>query len=79
MAICEDAPCCGCCGTIAWAREAQAEQEYAQDGADDYDAAYHLYGGYDDDEVVLCGFCESLVVVGTACSDCDTVAGEEVA
>lgn len=38
MAVCEDAPCCGCCGPAVWAAEAQAEEEAAWDRMNDPDA-----------------------------------------
>ena len=30
MAICEDAPCCGCCGPNIWAAELRSEAEYRE-------------------------------------------------
>jgi hypothetical protein len=42
MAICEDAPCCGCCGPAVWAADALSAEESAFD--DDY-----FYGGDFDD------------------------------
>ena len=40
MAICEDAPCCGCCGPNVWAAEAAAEAEYRYEDRDEYDDYY---------------------------------------
>ncbi len=38
MAVCEDAPCCGCCGAAVWAAEARAEEEWREERYyDDYD------------------------------------------
>lgn len=31
MAICEDAPCCGCCGPEVWAAEARAMEDRGRD------------------------------------------------
>ncbi len=46
--MCEDAPCCGCCGTAVWAAEARAYEEWS------YDRHYDDFGpnwdGYDDEE-----------------------------
>ena len=39
--ICEDAPCCGCCGPAVWASEARADEEWRE-------ARY--YDGYDGDD-----------------------------
>lgn len=42
MAICEDAPCCGCCGPSVWAAEARAEEEHREAMLD--------YFGWDEEE-----------------------------
>lgn len=34
VTMCEDAPCCGCCGQIAWAREDEAMAQHYMDWAD---------------------------------------------
>lgn len=31
MGVCEDAPCCGCCGAAVWAAEARAAEDYYVD------------------------------------------------
>lgn len=50
MAICEDAPCCGCCGPAVWAADAQAEEEAAWDRMNDPDAWDDAWDEDEDDE-----------------------------
>ena len=43
---CEDAPCCGCCGTLAWSAESYSDTEdYYEDYYEDDDA---FFGGPDE-------------------------------
>ncbi len=44
--MCEDAPCCGCCGPAVWAAEARASEEWANDP----DSYYDRYDDYADEE-----------------------------
>lgn len=46
MAICEDAPCCGCCGAAVWAADARASEDYYADP----DRFYDQYEDYDDED-----------------------------
>lgn len=41
--MCEDAPCCGCCGAAVWAAEARADEEWreARYYDDDYGSGYY--------------------------------------
>lgn len=50
MAICEDAPCCGCCGPAVWAADARAEEDAAWDRLNDPDAWMDDPDAWDDDE-----------------------------
>lgn len=50
MAICEDAPCCGCCGPAVWAADAAADAEYAMDPDNFYDSDYDDPYEWDDDD-----------------------------
>jgi hypothetical protein len=69
MAVCEDAPCCGCCGQIAWAREDQAQAEARMDYDDDHGPV-----GYEPDEIA-CPTCNNgWAYEGEPCDGC----GEEV-
>lgn len=46
--ICEDAPCCGCCGHTVWAAEARADEEYAMERF--YGDDFGPEPDYDDDD-----------------------------
>ena len=45
--VCEDAPCCGCCGAAVQAAEDASAQEWAMDPDRFYDQDYD---DYDEDE-----------------------------
>lgn len=40
MGMCEDAPCCGCCGAAVWAAEARAAEDRWFGGDDYYDDGF---------------------------------------
>ena len=47
--ICEDAPCCGCCGPAVWASEAISDEEWRYE-REWLDEANNYYDGYDGDD-----------------------------
>jgi len=47
---CEDAPCCGCCGQIADAREAESEMEWAMEAQYDDGFGPEPYDDEEDEE-----------------------------
>lgn len=71
MAVCVDAPCCGCCGQIAWAREAEAEAEAYMDWAD---RLYDDFGPEPEPDEVECQTCDDCYApAGGPCPSCGEV------
>lgn len=50
MSVCEDAPCCGCCGPAVWAAEALAAEEARHDMDLDDDRWFDYDHDVDPDE-----------------------------
>ncbi len=49
--ICEDAPCCGCCGTGVWGNnDPEPMDDYEYYGSDGYDDGYFPENDEDEDE-----------------------------
>lgn len=46
--VCEDAPCCGCCGTSLWGIHMEVESDYGYNN-DDFDDDF-MYVEDDEDE-----------------------------
>jgi|LakMenEpi03Aug12_release.lakeMendotaPanAssembly.Ray.scaffolds.fasta_scaffold186882_2 hypothetical protein len=72
MAICEDAPCCGCCGHTVWAAEARADEEWAQ-------ARWLEMDGPEPDEPgeITCPWCSAWTHPDTECSECGEFTSSE--